>query len=100
MLLYIYYSANSVDGFRKHQHIQYQTESVVDIHYFRGSFRKQYRGAVTGFLCGLTQDMLSGRVIGFYALLGLYLGLGIALINKRLYKENVWWQFSRLLFLR
>jgi len=24
-----------------------------------------------------------------YALLGLYLGLGIALINKRLYKENV-----------
>jgi len=46
-------------------------------------------GAVTGFLCGLTQDMLSGRVIGFYALLGLYLGLGIALINKRLYKENV-----------
>lgn len=46
-------------------------------------------GAVTGFLCGLTQDLLSGRVIGFYALLGLYLGLGIALINKRLYKENV-----------
>jgi len=27
-------------------------------------------GAVTGFCGGLTQDMLSGRVIGFYALLG------------------------------
>ncbi|HOM01815.1 MAG TPA: rod shape-determining protein MreD [Acetivibrio sp.] len=46
-------------------------------------------GAVIGFLCGLTQDMLSGRVLGFYALLGLYLGLVISFINKRLYKENV-----------
>ncbi|HHV28281.1 rod shape-determining protein MreD [Acetivibrio mesophilus] len=46
-------------------------------------------GAVIGFFCGLTQDMLSGRVIGFYALLGLYLGLGVAFINKRLYRENV-----------
>ncbi|GAE88610.1 rod shape-determining protein MreD [Acetivibrio straminisolvens] len=46
-------------------------------------------GAVIGFICGLTQDMLSGRVIGFYALLGLYLGLGVSFINKRLYKENV-----------
>lgn len=46
-------------------------------------------GAVIGFFCGLTQDMASGRVIGFYALLGLYLGIGIGSLNKRLYKENV-----------
>lgn len=46
-------------------------------------------GAIVGFVCGLTQDMLSGRVVGFYALLGLYLGLGVASINKRLYRENV-----------
>ncbi|MFZ5990084.1 MAG: rod shape-determining protein MreD [Bacillota bacterium] len=46
-------------------------------------------GAVIGFFCGLVQDMASGKVIGFYALLGLYLGLGIGSLNKRLYKENV-----------
>jgi len=46
-------------------------------------------GAVIGFFCGLAQDMISGGPIGFYALLGLYLGFGIGSINERLYRENV-----------
>jgi len=46
-------------------------------------------GAVVGFICGLVQDMVSGGPIGFYALLGLYLGFAIGSINERLYRENV-----------
>jgi len=51
--------------------------------------RNGTEGAIVGFCCGLMQDAVSGMVIGFYALMGLYLGLVIGLINKRLYRENV-----------
>lgn len=51
--------------------------------------RNGTEGAIVGFLCGLMQDAVSGRVIGFYALLGLYLGLLIGKSNKRLNKENI-----------
>lgn len=50
--------------------------------------RGNKEGAVVGFITGLFQDMISGRVIGCYALLGLYLGLIIGSVNKRLYREN------------
>ncbi len=46
-------------------------------------------GAIVGFFTGLAQDIISGKVIGFYALLGLYLGLAVGSINKRLYRENI-----------
>lgn len=46
-------------------------------------------GAAVGFFTGLSQDIASGKVLGFYSLLGLYLGLIIGSVNKRLYRENV-----------
>jgi len=46
-------------------------------------------GAVVGFCAGLAQDMVAGRVLGFYALLGLYMGLLVGSVNKRLYRDNV-----------
>ena len=46
-------------------------------------------GAIIGFCTGLSQDIVSGKVLGFYSLLGLYLGLIIGSVNKRLYRENV-----------
>lgn len=46
-------------------------------------------GAIVGFFAGLAQDMISGKMIGFYALLGLYLGLAVGSINKRLYRDNI-----------
>lgn len=46
-------------------------------------------GATIGFFCGLVQDMAAGKVIGFYTLLGLYLGLAVGSVNKRLYRENI-----------
>jgi rod shape-determining protein MreD len=45
-------------------------------------------GAVVGFFAGIALDLLHGRFIGFYALLGLYLGLAVGYSNRRLYKEN------------
>lgn len=41
-----------------------------------------------GFFCGLVQDMATGKVLGFYALLGMYLGFCIGSLNKKLNREN------------
>ncbi|NLD48019.1 MAG: rod shape-determining protein MreD [Clostridiaceae bacterium] len=46
-------------------------------------------GAAIGFFSGLVQDMASGKVLGFYALLGMYLGFSIGAMNKRLNRENI-----------
>lgn len=50
--------------------------------------RGNVEGAVIGFFTGLSQDIISGKAIGFYALLGLYLGFVAGSLNKRLYREN------------
>jgi len=50
--------------------------------------RGRVEGAYVGFFTGLGQDIFTGKILGFYALLGLYLGLLIGSINKRLYREN------------
>lgn len=47
-----------------------------------------WEGAVLGFFSGLALDMLSGKLLGFYSLLGMHLGLTIGILNKRLYREN------------
>lgn len=46
------------------------------------------QGAAVGFALGLMQDIMSGKLIGFYSLLGMYLGLIMGTVNKRLYREN------------
>lgn len=46
-------------------------------------------GGVIGFFAGLTQDVLSGKFLGFYALLGMYTGVIAGTANRRLQKENV-----------
>ncbi len=58
---------------------------IVSAALLKGNFE----GAVIGFFCGLTQDILGGKVIGFYAMLGLYTGLVVGSLNKRLYRENI-----------
>ncbi|MDP4180790.1 MAG: rod shape-determining protein MreD [Bacillota bacterium] len=57
---------------------------IVSVALLRGNIE----GAVTGFFAGLMQDIVSGKVIGFYALLGMYLGIAIGSVNKRLYRDN------------
>jgi len=57
---------------------------VVSVALLRGNVE----GAIIGFVTGLCQDMISGKLLGLYSLLGLYLGLIIGSVNKRLYREN------------
>ncbi len=45
-------------------------------------------GAIVGCISGFAMDMISGGLLGFNALLFLYLGLAVGFINRRLYKEN------------
>lgn len=58
---------------------------IIIAAYMRGS----WEGAAVGFFAGLIQDMISGKVIGLYALLGMYLGLIVGSLNKRIYRENI-----------
>ncbi len=46
-------------------------------------------GAITGIAIGLAIDMVSGKLLGFNSLLGMYTGIAVGSLNKRIYKENV-----------
>ena len=46
-------------------------------------------GAVVGFFSGLILDIMFGKLMGLYALLGMYLGIAAGSVNKRLYRENL-----------
>lgn len=50
--------------------------------------RGNLEGAAVGFFAGLAQDVAAGKLLGFYSLLGLYLGLIVGSLNRRLYREN------------
>ena len=52
-------------------------------------FNGSYRGGIVGFTTGLIQDLSTGTMIGFYALIGLCLGLLVGWSNSRIYKENI-----------
>lgn len=57
---------------------------VISVALLRGD----KEGAIVGFITGMLIDMASGKILGFYALLGLYLGLAVGTLNKRLYRDN------------
>lgn len=52
-------------------------------------FNGCYKGGIIGFIAGLVQDFSTGTFIGFYALIGLGIGLLVGLTNSRIYKENI-----------
>ena len=47
-----------------------------------------YEGAITGFWAGLAQDIISGKILGVYAAIGLVAGLLIGLLKERIYRDN------------
>ncbi len=51
--------------------------------------RGNVEGSVVGFFAGLALDMLTGNLLGLYALLGFYLGIAAGSINRRLFRENL-----------
>lgn len=58
---------------------------VITIALLRGNVE----GGTVGFFAGLALDMLFGKLLGFYTLLGLYLGIAVGSVNRRLYRENI-----------
>lgn len=51
--------------------------------------RGNAEGSVTGFFAGLAADMMFGSVLGFYALIGFYLGIAAGSANRRMFRENL-----------
>ncbi len=51
-------------------------------------FGKKY-GMVTGFVCGLLMDIFYGDVLGFYALIYLYIGAANGSFNNIFYPEDI-----------
>jgi rod shape-determining protein MreD len=54
-----------------------------------GILRSGTEGSAVGFFAGLCVDMQFGSVLGFHAMLGLFLGLAAGLISRRIYRENL-----------
>ena len=54
-----------------------------------GLLRGSTEGGTVGFFAGLVVDLTFGGVLGFYALLGLYLGIAVGSVNRRLFRENL-----------
>lgn len=50
--------------------------------------RGREEGAAYGLFSGLLIDIMTGKVIGLFALLGMFLGLVVGSLNKNLYSEN------------
>lgn len=50
--------------------------------------RGKEEGAIYGLFAGLLMDIMGGKIIGAYALMGMYLGLAVGSLNKDIYKEN------------
>lgn len=50
--------------------------------------RGSREGAIYGLFSGLLLDVMGGKYIGLYAIMGMYLGLIIGSLNKNLYNEN------------
>jgi len=53
-----------------------------------GLLRGSVEGAIIGFALGLLQDIFFGRAIGFYALIGMFIGYVCGIPNKKYYREN------------
>lgn len=46
-------------------------------------------GAVIGACAGLAIDLMSGKLLGMNALLGMYAGVTVGLVNKRIFRNNI-----------
>ncbi len=51
--------------------------------------RGDIEGSILGFFCGLLQDIFFGRMLGFYALLGMLVGFFCGKPFKDYYRENL-----------
>lgn len=57
---------------------------IVSYALLRGSLE----GAITGFFCGLLQDIFFGTSLGFFSLLGMLTGYFSGKVHQNFYREN------------
>lgn len=68
-----------------------------------GLMRGEKEGLLTGFFCGMLLDIFYGRILGFYALLYLFIGYGNGIFHRLFLDEDiklpmVWIAFSDLAY--
>ncbi len=68
-----------------------------------GFMRGEREGLVIGFFCGLLMDIFFGSLLGFYALLYMFLGYGSGLFHMIFYDEDIklpmiWIALSELVY--
>lgn len=54
-----------------------------------GFMRGKKSGLLVGFFCGLLTDIFFGEVIGFYAIIYMYIGYGNGLFNRIFFPEDI-----------
>lgn len=54
-----------------------------------GFMRGKKSGLLVGFFCGLLTDIFFGEVIGFYALIYMYIGYGNGFFHRIFFKEDI-----------
>lgn len=54
-----------------------------------GVLRGRYEGALTGIIIGLLQDIFYGQVLGFYALVYLYIGFFSGYLHRNFYRDSI-----------
>ncbi|KAB3531441.1 rod shape-determining protein MreD [Alkaliphilus serpentinus] len=57
---------------------------IVSISIFTG----KGKGAITGFVAGLLQDIIFGKMVGLNAMIYMLIGYTMGSINEKLYKDN------------
>ncbi|GAB6088062.1 rod shape-determining protein MreD [Alkaliphilus crotonatoxidans] len=57
-------------------------------------YNGKIKGAGIGFVVGLLQDIIFGRMIGLNALVYMLTGYGVGLLNKNVFKDNLLIPFS------
>ncbi|MCI8995002.1 MAG: rod shape-determining protein MreD [Lachnospiraceae bacterium] len=68
-----------------------------------GLMRGEKEGLLTGFFCGMLMDIFYGRILGFYALIYLFIGYGNGIFHRLYLDEDiklpmVWIAFSDLAY--
>lgn len=51
--------------------------------------RGKNEGSVTGFFCGILQDIFFGKVLGFYALIYMIIGFYSGYLYRSFYKDSI-----------
>ena len=70
-------------------HCFHRSQSAFDPHSIVWIYERKKEGMFVGFFCGLLIDIFYGSMIGFYALIYMYIGFGNGFLYKIFFDEDV-----------